>query len=418
MCRRHANIGWVRKMPRKRDTTPSSTYLTPQQVYRCTQDDNGFLPESEFVHLSPDNDSTMINEESSAWELSPWIEQAAVEGHYTMVQYQILLKQRQGVRNAIFAQLHATSPSPSTSSNDSMMTHDAASTTMTSIASHPEDSPPRLQTQVPSEYESSHLRGIPHVDEIKLDYEALSDDIHTSYDGAATSMPASTVTSSNALPIVCVPKCAWKCCQTCRPTYRDRALQSINAIMDQPYQEPPEWELQNRRISDARIAAQIGLPKPRPSHLASSEYSGFSSDSNTADSEATRAWNGPSGAPTSKSGFRASVKNTMKGVIGHTWNDSQTGEGAVKKSSRDSLKRISRSMMFRKDTGQPKLGKGAKVVEDGQLQDSLMYLIACQTPLPIAGAEELEYKEVEGLDKDITEDGGFYVADAGIMTRV
>ena len=335
-----------------------------------------------------------------------------------MEQYQILLKQRQGVRNAIFAQLHVNSPSSSVSSNDSMTTHDAASTTMTSIASHLDDNPPRLQTQVPSEYESSHLGGIPHVDEIKLDYEALSDNIHVTYHGPATSIAASTITSSHAPAVVCVPKCTWKCCQTCRPTYRDRAFQSINAVMDQPYQEPPEWELNNRRISDAKIVAQIGLSKPRPSHLASSEYSGFSTNSDTAESEASRGWNGPSDAGMARSGFRATVKNAMKGVIGHTWVDSQTGEGAVKKPSRESLKRISRSMRFGKNTSQPKLGNGAKVVEDGQLQHSLMYLIACQTPLPLAGAEELEDKEVGEVENDVTADGGFHVPGAGIMTQV
>src|SRR6202000_1051690 len=54
--------------------------------------------------------------------------------------------------------------------------------------------------------------------------------------------------------------CSFKICPTCRPTYRERAYQSLNNILNNPVQMPPIWELQNRRVSDVRIVAQIGVP--------------------------------------------------------------------------------------------------------------------------------------------------------------
>src|ERR1700733_11811433 len=70
-------------------------------------------------------------------------------------------------------------------------------------------------------------------------------------------------TVAKAVPdLPALQPCTFKICPTCRPTYRERAYQSLEEILNKPVQMPPLWELRNRRLSDARIVARIGLPKP------------------------------------------------------------------------------------------------------------------------------------------------------------
>ncbi|RMD44925.1 hypothetical protein DV735_g81, partial [Chaetothyriales sp. CBS 134920] len=60
-----------------------------------------------------------------------------------------------------------------------------------------------------------------------------------------------------------VSVCGFRICHACRPTYRDRAMQSIASVLNNP-KVAPHWELDNRRVSDARVLRTIGLPKPQP----------------------------------------------------------------------------------------------------------------------------------------------------------
>ncbi|RMZ77483.1 hypothetical protein DV738_g4391, partial [Chaetothyriales sp. CBS 135597] len=57
-----------------------------------------------------------------------------------------------------------------------------------------------------------------------------------------------------------VSVCGFRICAACRPTYRDRAIQSIAGVLNNPIMAP-QWEMENRRVSDARVLRSIGLPK-------------------------------------------------------------------------------------------------------------------------------------------------------------
>lgn len=52
-------------------------------------------------------------------------------------------------------------------------------------------------------------------------------------------------------------RCDFRCCHSCRPSYRDRAFQSLNTLLAMPLHSTPPWELENLRISDARVLAEF-----------------------------------------------------------------------------------------------------------------------------------------------------------------
>lgn len=71
-----------------------------------------------------------------------------------------------------------------------------------------------------------------------------------------SSAPTSTSRSKVFAP---VSTCGFKICSRCRPTFRDRAMQSLNTVLQEPFEahRPPDWELENRRVSDRRLVANI-----------------------------------------------------------------------------------------------------------------------------------------------------------------
>ena len=82
-------------------------------------------------------------------------------------------------------------------------------------------------------------------------------------------------------------------------------------------------------------------------------------------------------------GFRTTVRRTSKEAIGHTRASSSESQTSSKNSRQSSLRRLGRSMLFRPRTSsQSTFACSPHIIEDGQLQESLMLMIAVDTPLP------------------------------------
>jgi hypothetical protein len=392
MCRRHPSIGWV---------------------YRCTQDHEAFLPESDFTTIR-ETAPVVITDGKSVWRLKQWMYEAVLKGQYTVEQFSTLFQQRQGVKKAIFSECNSTArPANSVLSDDTSNSADITSITLTSIASSYSDEGSELR---PCEngisYQVKHERSTP--------------------DGRLVDEPdISTIKGTNTARDPSYPACAWTCCQSCRPTYRDRAWLSLDAVVNEPTRAPPSWEFENRRISDARIVATMGLPMlSLPSQVEDSRYDSsseapLSSDSNLAESETDRlAYGGLHGIRTkirTKGAFRETVRRTLKGTVGHTRGTSTESETSSKNSSKSSLRRFGRSMLSRpRGSSQSTISYNPRVIEDGQLQESLMLMIAANTPLPDAAAsiEDLHDGEVEVEDGVAVTEEGVGMSAADIIMQV
>ena len=336
--------------------------------------------------------------------------EAVTKGQYTVEQFSTLFQQRQGVRKAIFSQSNgAITPSSSVSSDYSDKSSNQANTTLASIASSYVDESSDLY---PEENEISYK--VKHYESIEGEQVLDEKDI-------------TTITRKPPEPSPSYPACSWTCCQTCRPTYRDRAWQSLDAIVGGPVKTPPPWELENRPVSDARIVANIGLPKlgllfqvDDPRYDSSSEAP-LSTNSNLGESEGDILTCGILSGSRTKGGFRATVRRTLKEGIGHTRASSKESQTSSKNSSQTSLKRLGHSMLFRPRTSsQSSNSYSPRVIEDGQLQGPLMLMIASNTPLPDAATdvEDLHDGEVEVEDGVAVTEEGIGMSAADIIMQV
>jgi hypothetical protein len=313
VCHRHPIIGWV---------------------YRCTQDHGGLLPESDFTTIQEAVPVT-ISEGTPTWQLKQWMYEAVLKGQYTVEQFSTLFQQRQAVKKAIFSQGSGTAtPSIPASSDYCSKSSDLISTTLTAIAS----SYPEVGIELSLDKNGMFVQDKHH--------QRTADQLLDERDIA-------TVTSINKTSDLSYPACTWTCCHTCRPTYHDRAWQSLDPIVNAPIKAPPAWEFKNRRISDARIVANIGLPKlglpyqvDDSRHVSSSEGP-LSSNSNLAESDIDKDAYGALNVGHTQSRFRATVKRTMKETVGHTRASSSKSQKPSKSSNQTSLRQFGRSMLFR-----------------------------------------------------------------------
>jgi hypothetical protein len=318
--------------------------------------------------------------------------EAVLKGQYTVEQFSTLFQQRQGVKKAIFSQSNSTAtPSTLLSSDETSNPADIASTTLISIASSYSD-------------EGSELRPCE---------DGLSYRVKSTKDERFRDEPAiSTTKGPNAASDPSYPACNWTCCHTCRPTYRDRAWLPLDAVVNEPARAPPSWEFRNRQISDARIVANMGLPKLilPPQVDDSSSEAPFSSQSNLAKSETNKSANGVLNGIRTKHGFHAGVRRTVEGAISHTEDTSSESETSSQKLSHSSLRRLSRSTLPRsRNSSQSTIVYNPRVIEDGQLQESLMLMRATNTPLPDAAAD-VEYL----YDGEVDVEDGVAVTEEGI----
>lgn len=194
MCHRHSRIGWV---------------------YRCTQDHDGALPESEFVIGMNDSVTITSSDNPAVDGLSSWIMRAIQDGHYTPEQIEVVESQRLGVKHAIAA----------------LQEQQAAK-----LSRHKET------------YETAHSKQSAissNIVELNLHLRTITEEV----DLAEKRSPIYT------------PPCRWKSCHNCRPTFRDRTYLSLDAVAANEVTAAPPWEMNNRRSSDLRVCRGLGLRK-------------------------------------------------------------------------------------------------------------------------------------------------------------
>lgn len=304
MCRKRPNIGWV---------------------YGCTQDSNGFLPESDFTTREETAPTIIISKGKAVWRLKQWMYEAVLKGQYTVEQFSTLFQQRLGVKKAIFSHSNRTAiPSslvPPDSSNNSPGT---VSITLSFIASSYLDEGCELSTD-----EDEYFHSRKHCPD-KAHQQLLGGrDVATTIERNTPSGPSYRA-------------CTWMCCQRCRPHYRDRAWLSLDAVVNETTKAPPSWEMENRRISDVRVVAKIGLPKPGllfqidDSRYDSSSEAPRSSDSNLVESKTDRCAYGSIFDGHQKEGLRVAVGRLLNRVTSHTRASSSESRTSSKNSSQSS----------------------------------------------------------------------------------
>ena len=207
-------------------------------LYKCTQDEESAsrlkepLGTMEVDHL----DESSGQQESSVVQLSPWMEKAIQEGHYTSEQVILLRDQRQKVKVTIAA--------AETHFKDVQALDAFTFPSRSAISSPCVDSNPHLPYPIVTESE-----GVPITDESSLEENKPR----------------------------LFPFCLYKCCQTCRPTYRDRAWQTFEHIFEREGPLPiMTFENDQRPLPSASMIRKLGLTEPRrPARNSIGTYSPF-----------------------------------------------------------------------------------------------------------------------------------------------
>ena len=365
VCHRHPSLGWL---------------------YRCTQDSDGFLPKSDFSDDTPAKTRKM-KMDPSLRHLSPPVMKAINEGQYTDEQVQELVRQKESVREAI---QDDTRPTTSSSTTDESTTFSAIpesttfSTNNTSAAS--------LDEELRAAYDWHTLHKVWQAEATRQESEERQ---------------VLTTDTDLGPP---VSGCGFKICATCRPTYRERAFQSLDEVLKNP-KFPPPWELDNRRVSGARIVMNIGLTKPKrfyaqthgqeieSQHTTISQYP---SSHDEAQLESESAEETPSKRH-SRSGFRETVRNALKRARSDQplSFDKEDGDKPASDSNTESPTPFRRSMIFLRRKSRPSMHFGnrssTKVVDNESLQNSLNLMLASNTPLPPSGPTTPKYPPTQQM---------------------
>ncbi|KKY21129.1 hypothetical protein UCRPC4_g03825 [Phaeomoniella chlamydospora] len=170
-----------------------------------------------------------LSEQPETNQLSPWIKEAIKNGHYTSEQVQMLIQQKQDVRNIIslaeercLSTITGQRSSPhlqaSTFSESTVLSTDVA-LSLSKVLSNENEAPER-QT-------SFHAW-----DRVKQDYPIRQ------------------------LPLE--PICHARICHRCRMTFKDRAYTSLGDVLGPAPKFTAQHELDNRRLSDSNIVKGIG----------------------------------------------------------------------------------------------------------------------------------------------------------------
>ncbi|KIW60440.1 hypothetical protein PV05_00655 [Exophiala xenobiotica] len=228
MCHKHPDIGWL---------------------YRCTQDSGGFLPESDFTGES----SHMKRRDAmdvAAISLSNSIIEAIGQGQYTNEQIKSLLEQKERVRILALGQDNrpTTSSTCTTDTTASSFVTDATFSTLPQSTTFSTTSSISLDEEIRAAYDWKELQ------KVWMSAPSLPPPQHLSNQGTRAEHTWDEDTHRQQA-------CNFMVCPTCRPTYRERAYLSLDAVLHSPVQFPPPWELENRPISDARILARIRTPQ-------------------------------------------------------------------------------------------------------------------------------------------------------------
>ena len=232
ICSRYPSFGWVYCCTQ--DEVPESQ-VTPDSISEISsplhQHVNGSESEANGVHDRSMPPAAVTEDVSLGGEdirmptaqLSPWIEGAIKDGHYTPEQVVKLRAQKQHVVDTARAAIHQFEQSQTNNSNSSPQT----STTLQSV-----DTSPHLPFPV----------------------------INKVQEPLATSLPTAKVTLTQQAKTKLFPFCKFCACHLCRPTHRDRAWQRFDDIFETEHDVPfIHYEDRNRPLASRSTMSTIGL---------------------------------------------------------------------------------------------------------------------------------------------------------------
>lgn len=432
MCFRHPKTGWL---------------------YRCTQDYNGYLPKPEESIERSLSDTQIRQSEDPALEaLSPWIQKAIEDGHYTDDQIKIMKEQKLGVKKAIVAMEErennlslqeqgltcstsahlrpliprtttlpptlcrdATNPSSapwplegawtsSSRENQKAFNSDTQSDDALPVISHPNPEESSLVSQLENTNVTipMSLTAPSHLNGFSDRYSTVQSQMKTVF-----------------------PPCNFITCHTCRPTFRERATLPLNQVLQsEPCNIPtvPDWELENRRVSNLRIVQRLGLArwlqsrKPLIEQMSGSSESEayLASDTSLAtDSSRLAATEGNQGRHRKlvdrwQKTFRKVVDQSRRTSSSRSSDSSDQGDRA---------KVSSRSMILRRKRKVSSPVPASLNTDSANLKEAMYHYLGVNTPLPGAAddAEHIEGGEVEVEDGIAVTEEGVTLSSADII---
>jgi hypothetical protein len=375
VCHKHPNIGWL---------------------YRCTQDTNGCLPESDFTSDVAAEDKRRDSQHIDLNTLSLTTIRAISQGEYTKDQIKILLAQKQKVKEVVLGQgTRPTTSSTAASASTYTSTIDSTNATYSTLppsTTFSTTSSTSLDEEIRAAYDWKELQkvwmsepAIPRTETIAGFVASIAIDkpLKDAPQPADRRWP---------LPKAIMPiqeKCDFKICPTCRPTYRERAYQSLNNILNNPLQLPPIWELENRRVSDAHVVARIRFPAP-PRFYAQAGHDAVQSRNSIpiileAPPEETEVVHQEHDTHSvrKRSGFRKTVRRAL--ARARNEESSESSEAEPDEIFHTATSRQSRSFVFRRPRSRPTLSyveRHGQLVDTSGLQESVLLMLATNTPLP------------------------------------
>lgn len=236
ICLRYPSLGWVYcctqdEVPDSQVTPDSISEVSSpphQHVNGSGNEVNGvnnllMQPASVAEHLSLRGEDIRM----PTTQLSPWIEKAIKDGHYTPEQVFKLRAQKQHVVDTARAAIHQFEQSQTTDTNSS----------------------PRTSTTLQPVDTSSHLP-FPVFHEVQQP--------------SATDIPTAKVTLARQAKTRMFPFCKFCACHLCRPTHRDRTWQHFEDLFETEHDIPfIHYEDRNRPLASRSIMSTIGLHPPR-----------------------------------------------------------------------------------------------------------------------------------------------------------
>ncbi|KAK5199807.1 hypothetical protein LTR67_000492 [Exophiala xenobiotica] len=393
MCHKHPNIGWL---------------------YRCTQDSGGFLPESDFT-----GESSHIKRRDgmdvAAISLSNSIIEAIGQGHYTNEQIKSLLEQKERVRILALGQDNrpTTASTCTTDTTASSFTTDRSFSTLPQSTTFSTTSSASLDEEIRAAYDWKELQKVwMSAPSLPPPQSLLNQDTraeHT-WDEDAHHQPP----------------CNFMVCPTCRPTYRERAYLSLEAVLHNPVQFPPVWELENRPISDAQILARIHVPQTDgfyDQHRRSAvvtlhsvpgvrlededEFEGLQHCNMMNDTDNLEALQPATDAHSvrQRNGFRHTVRKAL--ARARVDDSAPKNIGSATDTSRLDVSEQSGSMIFRRRRSHSTssfVQRHGLLVDTSVLQDSVTLMLARNTPLPhtpIVGSHQSNRIQNSGIDRAV-----------------
>ncbi|KAL8765167.1 MAG: hypothetical protein Q9209_007666 [Squamulea sp. 1 TL-2023] len=189
-------------------------------IYSCTQDEQDDLMGYHARNSIPSK---------PVWtaDLTPWIQEAIAQGHYTAEQIEKMVAQRQKVIDTITASEAHFKKTQSASNRTSVR---RSTPTSTSVDPNP------------------HLP-IPTINEVAE---------------SSSNKPRQSVDQSSVAKTRIFPYCRYRACQICRPTYRDRTWQIFENVFATEVLPPELGDIDvDRPISRLSLVRNIGIQKAR-----------------------------------------------------------------------------------------------------------------------------------------------------------